>query len=378
MATITDKQTSYSNLGQFLGHVWNDVTGVTEQREYQQQLQNQMNAYNSPDAQKARLMAAGYSERVAMDTLSGAGNAAGQQTTLQAAAGSGGALGALGQAANIASGASNAFGTAVQGIGQAIDNRYKDAENGLLLQDMSESLRGRVIANNWNYDKSQWEKEQWAFIQKGLSRQDIADGLSLMQYMAQLSYDPKFNSLWKGSIDGVVDFTDHGELPKGTTYSKAFCFNEKTGEYELTEEGKRQQAACNLYFDNMRNDIFAAGVERKQLENEKQDAENESASKTKEFENYLKSLDNETARLIAEGNIKAVRQKIMGDKDKPSWAAYLLTILEYVMPVMSGGASMYKEAMQGRRARRWQPNEKPQYTGRRAEWYPFGDSYETK
>lgn len=62
-----------------VGEFWNNLSGVTENREYNEFLQSKQNAYNSPSAQRARMIAAGFSDAAVSNYLLGESGSVGNQ-----------------------------------------------------------------------------------------------------------------------------------------------------------------------------------------------------------------------------------------------------------------------------------------------------------
>lgn len=350
---------------QRIGTWWNKINGTYQQQIQQEQYQAQQNAYNSAGAQKARLMSAGYSERQAMDILSGGANPAGvQQAPLQALNGGGvagmiGSLLGMGQAGSaIMNTSANTDLTNYQAQAQAIENKYQDQINQLIISRGNEDLYGAVVSNDFKKWTSDWEQRVSYYQEQGMKREDILNELTWRYMMAELFNRPEFtqwfpdynsSDLNADIVSGSSNFKNKRQTISQQEYD-ALDFDQKehyhllkddNGRVQWTEKDPREFRTTSISKDVFTNNLYAwfnqSYQEMYQTGNDSERAKAESDNLAHEIQNFVASLDAETASYLVEGNLNAIRNKLLETKDngEHKWWQMAYVILSAIAGPMS-------------------------------------------
>lgn len=354
-----------------IGSFWNRINGTTQAQKEQERYQAQQNAYNSAGAQKARLMGAGYSERQAMDILAGSSSPAGTQTQAVQAQNGGGLAGMLGSilsmgqmGTGIAQGVADTHLSEQQALGQAVENKYQDVIKSTLIQQANEQLYALWSANNWNDYVYDWQQTCDFYLENGMRREDILSELEYRYMMVQLFNDPNFNQYFPDYTERDLNF----DIARGMSPMKDGVPNEPTRltisqeeydklswddkkHYRLQEDehGRKQWTeVSNSSFqptkwgsqvsENDFNQWFMDSYTALFSSDYNQDwAKAQSANAQSEIRNWLQKLSNEDRQLIADGNLQAIRQKMLETKDNgdPKWWQVVYYALENIAGPMS-------------------------------------------
>lgn len=350
---------------QRIGTWWNKVNGTYQQQLQQEQYQAQQNAFNSAGAQKARLMGAGYSERQAMDILSGGANPAGvQQTPVQAQNGGGvagmiGSLLGMGEVGSaIMNTSANTDLTNFQAQAQAIENKYQDQIKQLLITRGNEDLYGAVVSNDFKKWQLDWEQTVSYYQEQGMKREDILNELTWRYMMAELYNSPQFSSwfpdytssdLNSDLVSGSSNYRNNRQTITQQTYDDLPY--EQKQHYELTEDknGRAQwtekdpreyrptQDAKDVFTNNLYTWFNQAYSDMFQSGHDLDIAKAESENVAHEIQNFIASLDAETASYLVEGNLNAIRNKLLETKDdgEHKWWQMAYVILSAIAGPMS-------------------------------------------
>ena len=172
----------------------NNINGTNSTREYNERMQAQQNAYNTPNAQMQRLMAAGFTYKQAQEAILGAGSSAfgNQQTAVSDTNTGGGALGAIDSIAGAGSSVASAFGASQQGIGQMIDNQYKDILNQQNFQQITSQIHKTQTETDVLKWSKTWDETFNRLALSGASMQNLCDFAEAQLAFEMLTCSPEW------------------------------------------------------------------------------------------------------------------------------------------------------------------------------------------
>lgn len=306
-----------------------------KQNEYNEAQLEKMNNYNSFNAIKNRLIAAGVPEKAALNAIAGSPTASQQSAMVSSAEPT-----QTSPAGDIAAGASSAFQNALvdeQTVNQDIQNQSQHKMNELLIQDAQMRILG--LRTDLNFQKAIRRLEV-----ANLDLQNLFGLAEYCQVQIDLLQDPRVVSsqFWnKIQKQGMYTFHPPIDLQLDGDYY----------EYSGEQHPKALNAlldarAKNLisFQDEVYNQMVAKGLERARLDAQKTGIE-------KEISNYLLSLNTNGKILLAQGAI-AEMQRVTAETglERSHALRRLADIMSMFGPLMGAllqGTQMYNNISTG-------------------------------
>lgn len=387
---------SFRGAIRYLGDIWNDMTGKTRQNEYNERMMDKQNAYNSPAAQISRLMQAGYTEKQAMESLMGVTPT--PSATPAPAESGGGLAGMIGTVSAIGQQSADTVNSLQAAIGQQLQNQVTDATKGMTIERMNqeyihsiqETTRrmlandGLTVDNAYKRNMLDWQRTCQYYQEQGMSLEEITNILNYRMMVLDLTTDPFYFSTF-GDMD-INDKAGYAGIDIGLPANVGLKYNGKEQTnltippdvYEDLSDKQQddyvkidipenlQQGFYNypfMYVYKDSKDAIVTGFDNlkvikyanEQFYNDaiadlyasrydKEAVINELSTQQQEFSNWVHSLKNDEKKLLVQGNIEAIRQKIYETKEsgEAKWWQMGLMLMELIAE--SGLGAYYRPA----------------------------------
>lgn len=304
--------------GDYIGSMWNRISGVTENREYNERLQQQQNAYNSPSAQRARMLAAGFSDSAVASYLAGNSGTVGNQPAVAPREGSQGGsllqllgsfLGLGEQVAGIGNVAADTGLKVLQQGGQAVQNELGNVALAHAEDTAVAQLRGLVLSNDGQEIKNAIDRVAMSIAESTESDEIRARQAQLaLVYFEGAPYMNVTPEELQESITRRLDSTfdkEKGDKSAAEEYAelqrwRADHVNESIAVEDAEKSAKANAARLSSYRSNQ--EYYTLQVAREYSEKWKR--------------NYLQRLETEYHQLVSLGKVADFEGK---EADFDSW-----------------------------------------------------------
>lgn len=302
-----------------------------QQNDFNRQQIAEQNNYNSPNAVKNRLIAAGVPEKAALQAIAGSPSL-GQQTSVATAAPPIGEL----PGTDFIHGMQSTFANSLvdaQTVNQEIQNKDQRTINQLQIKELQEQI--------YNLGLSNQGKEKDLYYQPFIRNLEVANldlyhlmGLyELSQYQLALNENPYIDFVdYKLYSEAGPDLTDVVQQPSVAVYNSnrdtddgKDAFNQKRAKHLMDNRANQ----LKLMAKSLENELSTAGIDSSRLSYISSGIEKEAA-------NYIKRLDTESIRLLAQGKVEELRKHIAEiSLSKKDWLFKMIDVISAFGPLMS-------------------------------------------